>query len=384
VSKDPVGEDPVGLRVLTLNVWHGLRSGESKTKFPGEGEDRKEKRFAWQIRSIQALDPDILLLQEVNPNQREAWLYAQALGYDEIHKVTNCGIHIPPIKIPKNVNEGLAILARPGLELRRVQTKRLSGNAACTASFGFQTKESRYVLLGEVTLEGNKLLLATTHLSSPPYVPPGFEGELERLVSEGVLSEEQRGQIVDKLESKRARNLDETRKLLAQIEKYRSELGRSERPVPVILGGDFNTEPDTASIATITQEGLKMVATGPDFLTWDPVRNRENQEIGSRRGSALPTFDIEQVEDLLATRETTARQIDYLFVSDQIQVVSSRMAMDEDRHGLFPSDHFGIFSVVDVDFDPPELVELRSRDLPRGRELVSWTVGLDQSISIPR
>jgi endonuclease/exonuclease/phosphatase family metal-dependent hydrolase len=353
---DPTGEDPVGLRVLTFNVWHGRRSGESKTKFPGEEEERAERRFAWQIRLIQELDPDILFFQEVNPNQREAETYARALGYDEIHKVTSCGIHLGVLlKIPKNVNEGLTILARRGLDLRRVQTKRLSGNALCTATFGFQTKESRYLLLGEITVEGRRILLATTHLSSPPYVPPGFEGDLADLLAEGVLTGEQHAEIMDILESKRERNLDETRMLLAQIEKHRLKLSEDGRPIPVILGGDFNTEPETPSIAAVEAYGLRNVATGPDYLTWDPVKNHENHAIGSKRGWPLPTFGIEEVEALLEPRRTIARQIDYLFVSDRGKVVSSEMAMDRDRHGMFPSDHFALFAVIDIDLDPPEI-----------------------------
>jgi endonuclease/exonuclease/phosphatase family metal-dependent hydrolase len=354
-APDPVGEDPVGLRVLTFNVWHGLRSGESRSKFPGEDEERKASRFAWQIRLIQELDPDILFFQEVNPNQREARTYAQTLNYEEIHKVTSCGFHLPPIKVPKNVNDGLAILARPGLGLRRVQTKRLSGNASCTATFGFQTKESRYVLMGEITVLGKKILLATTHLSSPPYVPPDFNENLKGLLADEVLSEEQYGEIVDTIERKRARNLDETRKLLGQIQKYREKLNDDGRPLPVILGGDFNTEPGTASIEAVEDFGLQNVGTGPDYLTWDPVKNHENYAIGSRRGWPVPTFDLEEVETLLEPRRTTARQIDFLFVSEQGQVVSSKMAMDQERNGMFPSDHFAIFAVIDIELDPPEL-----------------------------
>jgi endonuclease/exonuclease/phosphatase family metal-dependent hydrolase len=343
------GEDSVGLRVLTFNVWHGLRSGESKTKFPGEDEERKKQRFAWQIQLIQELDPDVLFLQEVNPNQREALAYAQALGYDEIHKVTSCGIHLPPIKVPKNVNDGLAILARPGLNLRRVHTKRLSGDAACTATYGFQTKESRYVLMGEIAVEDRRILVVTTHLSSPPYVPPGFEKDLQGLVADGVLTEEQRGEIVGKLESKRARNLGETRKMLEQIENQRVRLGEDDMPIPVILGGDFNTEPGTAAIVAIEDSGLHNVATGPDYLTWDPVKNHDNQGIGSKRGWPVPTYDLEELERLLEPRGTTARQIDFLFISESGEVVSSEMAMDQDRDGIFPSDHFAIFAMIDVD-----------------------------------
>jgi endonuclease/exonuclease/phosphatase family metal-dependent hydrolase len=347
----PVAQEPVRLHVLTFNVWHGLRSRESKTNFPGEDPERMERRFAWQIRLIQELDPDILFFQEVNPNQRQARKYARALEYDEIHKVTSCGFHLPPIKIPRNVNDGLAILARPGLGLRRVQTKRLSGNAKCSATFGVQTKESSYVLLGQVTVEGRSVLLATTHLSSPPYMPPGFEAGLERLVADGVLTEPQRDEIVGVLERKHARNLSETHMLLSQIEKYLGKLSEDGRPVPVILGGDFNTEPETASIAAVVDSGLRMVAGDADYLTWDPVKNHENFAIGSRRGWPVPTFDLEEVEELLAPRRTTARQIDYLFVSEQGQVVSSEMTMNRDLDGMFPSDHFAISAVIELELD---------------------------------
>lgn len=90
-------------------------------------------------------------------------------------------------------------------------------------------------------------------------------------------------------------------------------------------------------------------------MTWDPVRNRENQSIGGKRTSSVPTFDLPEVEQLLAPRRTTARQIDYLFVSEEGRAVASEMVMDEDRQGLYPSDHFGIFAVIELDFDSPEL-----------------------------
>ena len=134
-------------------------------------------------------------------------------------------------------------------------------------------------------------------------MPPGFEEGLAGLVAEGKLSEEQRAEIVGKIESKRERNLSETRKMLAQIEKQRMKLGEDGRPAPVILGGDFNTEPGTASIAAIEEFGLLNVGTGPDYLTWDPVRNHKNMAIGSKRGWPVPTFEITEVEELSALLE---------------------------------------------------------------------------------
>ena len=210
------------LKVLTYNVWHGLRSGESNKRFPGEDPADKETRVAAQIREIEQLDPDLIFFQEVNPNQPEARKYAEALGYDEIHKVTSCGLHLGGLyKIPRNMNEGIAILARPELGLRRVGKKRLSGNAKCTATYGFQTKESRYALFGEITVDGRSLLVATTHLSAPPFVLSDFEENLEGLVKDGTLEEAQQDEILAQLERKRQRNLTEAEGLLAQIEKRR-------------------------------------------------------------------------------------------------------------------------------------------------------------------
>ena len=200
------------LDVMTFNVWHGLRSGESKKRFPGEDPDRAAKRFAWQIQKIQRLDPDVLLLQEVNPNQPQSQRYAEALGYDEIHKVTSCGLHLGGIyKIPENMNEGIAILAKPELGLRHVGNKRLSGDAMCSATWGFQTKESRYALFGEITVDGQRVLLTTTHLASPAFTPVDFDQQLEKMVQAGDLTTEQRDEIL----AVRDRKLHETHRSLS-------------------------------------------------------------------------------------------------------------------------------------------------------------------------
>jgi endonuclease/exonuclease/phosphatase family metal-dependent hydrolase len=229
-----------------------------------------------------------------------------------------------------------------------VGTKRLSGDAACTATFGWQTRESRYVLLGEIAVGGRKLLVATTHLSAPPWVPDGFEAELERLVRDGVVLPAQRDEILETLERKRARNLAETRALLEQIDKQRGRLAAGSALPPVILGGDFNTEPRTPSIALIEESGFRSTATGPGFLTWDPLLNHENMAIGSKRSPPLPTFDIPEVERLLEPRRTTPRQIDFIFVSDDLAPRSAQRVLDRELDGMYLSDHFGMFVTVDL------------------------------------
>ena len=332
--------DRVELRVLTFNVWHGLRPDGGKLRLEGEDPARKEERFDWQIEQLRELDADVLLLQEVNPNQRQSRRYAAALGMDEIHKVASCGVHLGPIKIPANVNEGLAILARPELRLRRVGTKRLSGNARCAAGWGFQTKESRYVLFGEVDLAGARVLVANTHLSAPPHVLPGFETRLREMVLEGSLEAQQRRTIVDTLERKRARNLAEVDRLLVEIE------WRTSQYAGVILGGDFNASPGSASIRSVEAAGLRAAASGPGFETWDPIRNAENKAIGERLASQLPTYGKPELDDWLRRRDEVARQIDYVFVSQEWRVGDAALVLEGGKEGLLASDHFGVLVML--------------------------------------
>jgi len=346
----PVGaqEDPgAALRIMTFNVWHGLRSGESKKRFPGEDPARAEKRFAWQIEEIKRLDPDVLLFQEVNPNQPQSRRYAEALGYDEIHKVTSCGLHLGGIyKIPKNVNDGIAILAKPELGLRRVGKKRLSGDAMCSATWGFQTKESRYALFGEITVDGQKILLVTAHLASPSFTPEGFDDQLQEMVQAGDLTTEQRDEILTARDKKLDRNTSESQRLLREIDKRRARLAGGGTQPLVILGGDFNAEADRPGIGKIRQAGFTEAASGPDFRTWNPVVNEENYTIGTRRHYSLPTFDKPEIEAMLDQRHDTPRQIDHLFISPGIEVKSAEMVMTEAIDGIYPSDHFGILATL--------------------------------------
>lgn len=348
----PPSEPPV-LRVLTLNVWHGLVGEKGGWRLAGEEPERKRRRVAAQIEEIRRLAPDVLLLQELNPAPREAKRYARALGYDQIHKVANCGLHLGPLKIPVNINEGLAILARPELGLGKAGSQRLSGNALCADGVGFQTRESRFALFGRITMAGRLVLVATTHLSNPPWAPPGFEAEIESLVGKGVLTAAQRDEVLGILERRRARNLAETRRLLAELERRQRRLSSGAEPLPAVLGGDLNAEPGTPSIAAVTGAGLASAASGPEFSTWDPVTHRENHRIGAQTAPPLPTFGVAELEALLAPRATTPRQIDHVFVSENLEVVSARRVLDRAHGGLLPSDHYGLLVTLRLGGPPP-------------------------------
>ncbi len=66
------------LSVLTYNVLHGLEvSGWSVG--PAESKEEQRTRFTLQARTLSVAQPDVLLLQEVNPLPEKADAYVTAL-----------------------------------------------------------------------------------------------------------------------------------------------------------------------------------------------------------------------------------------------------------------------------------------------------------------
>jgi endonuclease/exonuclease/phosphatase family metal-dependent hydrolase len=90
------------------------------------------------------------------------------------------------------------------------------------------------------------------------------------------------------------------------------------------------------------------VGIGAGLQTWDPVTNHVNYGIGTKRVDPLPTFGRPEVEELLAHRSTTPRQIDHIFVSPDLEPLSARRVLDQEVEGMYLSDHFGILATVRV------------------------------------
>jgi endonuclease/exonuclease/phosphatase family metal-dependent hydrolase len=345
-----------GLAVLTLNAWHGLAGELEGLSLPGEPKERREERLAWQVEELRRLAPDVLLLQEMNPAARQARRYARELGYEEIHRVVNCGVRLGPIGVPRNLHEGLAILARPGLGLRKVAAVRLSGNGRCGSLGGLQTTESRGALVGEIRWRGRRVLLVTTHLSHPPSVSPGFAAALGALLDRGALDGQQLGEILGTLEGRRGRNRQEALRLARFVEALRRERGGKEE-LPVILGGDLNADPRSPTLETFERAGLFAVEGTVPLPTWDPLRNGTNQSLGALSTPPLPTFGLPEVAALLDARLETPRQIDHLLLTSELEAVRVELVLDQEDEGILPSDHFGLLARVGWRADvvgPPE------------------------------
>lgn len=117
--------------MLTYNFLHELEvSGWSVG--PAESKEEQGTRFNLQARKLSLAQPHVLLLQEVNPLPEKADAYVTALTtsggqYTEVHQADACGIRLFGLRIIPGLNNGMAILAKAPLRLRKVAGLKLSG-----------------------------------------------------------------------------------------------------------------------------------------------------------------------------------------------------------------------------------------------------------------
>ena len=99
----------------------------------GESKEVARPRLDLQFEQLSEVQPDLILLQEVNPLPAIAERYVAALKdfglhYSEVHQVDACGVRVAPgVAIVPGLNNGLAVLVKAPLRLRKVTGLKLSG-----------------------------------------------------------------------------------------------------------------------------------------------------------------------------------------------------------------------------------------------------------------
>jgi len=342
------------LRLLTINAWSGL-DYEGFFMF-GEYEpaERRERRFAALVGQIQKLDPDVVFVQEANFAGRYARRLGKSLGFTEIHQVVNGGIKFGPVGLPGNFKEGMAILARPSLDLRRHEVWKLSGPFGLYGDvLTFHFGEAVFSLVGRILVKNTPIYLVNVHLvASPPDEEMLFQN-LAAAPERGMMTDAELAETVAEIKAKNARRLAEVRRLLRDLKTL-------PEGSPVIIAGDFNAEKEspevkefissTGACDTLTLMGERNATPSPGFrFTWDPGLN-ENIEYSrrpanaagrKRRGLALAE----------AVDSGIGRRIDYILLNNSFRpedVLSSTVAVDSEVSGVHASDHFGVAAEVDL------------------------------------
>jgi endonuclease/exonuclease/phosphatase family metal-dependent hydrolase len=349
-----------GVKVLTYNTLHGLEPSGLTVK-ASESKEARQARLDLQFRELSVIQPDVMLLQEVNPLPEMAKRYVKAmkgfgLQYASVHQVDACGVRlVPGLAVVRGLNNGLAVLAKMPLVVRKVKGLKLSGGfGRCHDYMGFQTGSLRYALIAEIENPntGWKLLTVSLHLHSGIERSAFFLQKIDEAVEAGKARREDFEGIVAAIEHDQERRLNEIRVLLKEIER----LNAGETYRGVLVGGDFNFEPDDPEYRELEHAGLKdiyaMSSPETEVYSIDPQRN-VLAALGGRvmpsplraAMKRLPESLQEKILEAYQKGISEARRIDFLFLMTH----PSDLPKGCFRHELFGheadhpgSDHYGV------------------------------------------
>lgn len=347
-------------KVLTYNALHGLDVGRFWVRL-GESPERHAARFTRRIEDLLQAQPDLILLQEANPLPDMAEDYVRALAergvhYTEVHQVDACGVRLfPGVAILPGLNNGLVILAKAPLGIRKLEGLKLSGPiGGCRDSIGVQFGELRYALIAEVTAPatGMKYLVATMHLHSGIERDAKVLQDLMEAHSQGRLH--RYDQLMAELKMDEERRRMELQKLMDALQRYQHR----EAYAGVIFGGDLNFEIGSAEYQELEWHGFQdtahLAAGMPMWNTYDPQDN----PLAGHEEEALPPALLDAIaQETQTDREeivtqyrraiSMARRIDFLF---SMAFMSNACLQQEvfgkptSIGGPAGSDHYGVLN----------------------------------------
>ena len=344
---------PVQLKVLTYNVWHGLSQATFKMR-ELEPPGQKEARIQWQITQIKALDPDIVFLQEVNPVSALSQRLADALGqrYSYVFHRDNCGTSLFNVGLPVNLQSGLVVMVKQPLQVRKLEAIKLSGGfGGCEGVATFQLAEFRYALLARVFHpDFGSFYGVSTHLHHGPEWTQKMRDQISEWDKEGVLTPDQKQKLVEAIDQGVKRRKQELEVLFHHLSEWTA---RSEEPV--LLAGDFNLKPDSQTYQSILNQNFKdVMGQSLTPYTFDTQANQENHRHTRHLKLPVPVFESEEIKTWFQTHYLLEpRRIDYIFVSPGVSFESPRLFGTEKSPttGLTGSDHFGV--TADITLNPP-------------------------------
>ena len=343
------------LRVATINVWSGLDYSIGCTSGRYETEAEQLARFRLLVNELREQKPDIIAIQESNPVRKFSIAFAESLDYDEIHQSVNGGIRIAGAGIPTNLDEGIAILAHPRLQLRKERSYKISGGFGLHGDFlSLQMQEANFMLVGKIVAEGNSILVATLHPKA--VVPLTMLDTILVWQKDGRISESQYTTLSASIE-------DEASQRETSFESSIEELESDYPDQAIILLGDFNAAPQSNELRWLTQSrSFFDIVPDDDSLiaTWDPGININ---INASVSPVLADGSLKsQSEQLGAAYDRTRRRIDYILLNAKCRMAveeqTARIFLNEPQNGLYASDHYGV--VAELTLVPQ--IDARHRD----------------------
>ncbi|MGH7232641.1 MAG: endonuclease/exonuclease/phosphatase family protein [Nitrospiraceae bacterium] len=348
---------PDTFKVLTYNTLHGLHVERFWVR-PGEMIEQQLARFDLRVDQLAEAQPDLALLQEVNPLPHMAEKYVAALkardlNYSQVHQVDACGLRVPGVALLKDLNNGLVILAKAPLRVRKLDGLKLSGTGSCHDQVGWQLGELRYALIAEVTSPAtqSKYLVSTAHLHS------GIERDMYFLHT--LMDAHQQGHLMHYDHLMNALKTDQELRL-RELHTWINALHRYQEEGPyvgLIIGGDFNFEPGSPEYRELERFGLQdtaEVAHMPMLNTYNPALNplagREEEQLPAALDLAIAGESERDREEIVSEYRKNigqARRIDFLFSMSFMSnacLVQALFGQPSAGGRLAGSDHYGVLN----------------------------------------
>lgn len=329
------------IKVITINVWSGTDYSGFWNFGLYEDEETKNFRFEILVEKLKEENADLILIQEANPAEDFLDRLADKLGMEQIHQVCNAGIKFFGLGPPLNFEEGIGILAKPELNLELFDSWKLSGSFGIhgdPATIHFD--ESTFAIVGKVIYKELPIFVINVHLSASPPLNNNFN---ESSISElRFSSREEKTEAIENWKENSNRRSEEVKILLEKI----SELNTQ---IPVILGGDFNSEISSDELQKIIDTNFFIDTTNSNLITWNP---QINQNISYSTKNINASGDSLHGEELIsALYDSYPRKIDHLFFSNHFkknELLNEKLILNEDVSGIFASDHFGLVSEINI------------------------------------
>ena len=286
---------------------------------------------------------------------------ADELNMSHVFQNTNCGTSILGWGLPTNLDMGISILVRPPLQIRKIIGLKLSGPVGfCHPLISFQYAEFRYALFALIQHpKHGPFLVANTHFHHGVEWSPKVREQIKTWEEQKTLTSSERTELESVIENSNLRRKTELKNLFSQLNKLQKKYNNP----PVVLAGDMNAtvhSPIYREIVESYQMKDSMKAHSPLPYTWNPVANKQNNEHTQNFGFTVPTFGKKELETFFKDYDRQSRRIDYVFVSKNIQVLSSTLFGDQpNAKGIIGSDHFGIS--LEIQITKPHFAEASQR-----------------------
>ncbi len=328
------------LKVVTMNIWSGLDYRGTFRMGEYEPDSIRTRRLLLLAERLRKEQPDIVALQECNPVGLAGSFLAENLGYDYIAQRANGGLKIGYVGIPANLNEGLVLLAKKELRLDFVDVADLSGALGAFGNdFSLHASDENIALIGSVKIGPTRLLIVNTHLSAAVPDEDRVKAKMTELMIGRKMPEDEREAV--------SREFHEQSGLrIKEVARLREFLEARTAGAPVILLGDFNAAPEAEEIDSIR---VQFVDCTPEPQrgepTWNPAVN-PNTSYSTKTDSNATVL-----EELSAWYDGLPRRIDHIFLNGRFSAADIRSTVlfaNNPELGLFPSDHFGLMTEIDL------------------------------------